>query len=190
MSIDRINNKAIHDGTDYTMHSLHAVDSVLTTEIKHPNGATGLTIDENGYMLTPNRPAFQTQVKHLTTPAQGSYSISGTAAVFNKGNHYDQTTGNFIAPADGVYQFIGHSKTANYGQHHPDSFLIFSKNGTAYTSMLYTQGHMPTSSYYHSWISIAYITLAANDNVTLTYHNHHNPSSISYYLQFQGHLIG
>lgn len=104
MSIDRINNKAIHEGTDYTMHSLHAVDSVLTTEIKHPNGITGLTIDENGYMLTPNRPAFQARYEGGPAYSPNELRVlDWTALDLDTTNSFDTASGRYTCPAKGVY---------------------------------------------------------------------------------------
>ena len=65
-------------------------------------GNAKLTVDQSGYVLIPDRPAFSTSLtSHWTTPGEILFDLIGV----NNGNHYDPTTGRFTAPIGGLYQF-------------------------------------------------------------------------------------
>lgn len=100
--------------------------------IKESTGTTtAMTIDSDGHILTPQRPAFFASLA-LTTPFT---SISGgidltqylTSIDYNIGNHYSAADG-FVAPIDGIYHF----SCGFYYYSAADGELQAFKNGTVW----------------------------------------------------------
>ena len=80
-----------------------AVDTIQDT-----TGNTAMTIDSNGRILTPARPAFRASHGSTNIPANNIIICTNVAAAdgnFNIGGHYSTTTGRFTVPIAGIYQF-------------------------------------------------------------------------------------
>ena len=71
------------------------------------SGTTALTVDSNGRILTPARPAFRAVLG--TATAGQNYTTQQLIPVdtekFDIGNNFDLSTKEFVAPIAGVYQF-------------------------------------------------------------------------------------
>lgn len=71
------------------------------------SGTTALTVDSNGRILTPARPAFRAVLG--TATAGQDYTTQQLIPVdtekFDIGNNFDLSTKEFVAPIAGVYQF-------------------------------------------------------------------------------------
>ena len=97
-------------------------------EIQHTGGTSALTVDSSGNVdfpqkvTTPNRVAFLAPAQNAAsrdissfTIFPGSYYSTGVSNYFNNGNHWNTTTGKFIAPFDGLYYFSGQQRFDGYG---------------------------------------------------------------------------
>ena len=99
----------------------------LHFSIKDDGGSRteAMTIDGDGYILTPTQPSFLS--RGITgQPADGSaYVFNGTD--FNRGNCYSTSNGRFTAPVNGFYLFTCHVM----GDNTDSRFMIrLFKNGT------------------------------------------------------------
>ena len=90
---------------------------IKVDNIQNSSGTAALSIDSNGRILTPARPAFRAY-KSGTAAWQSFGGTSATimpfdATFLNVGNCYDTTNYKFVVPVDGIYTF--------YFQFYPDS---------------------------------------------------------------------
>lgn len=84
------------------------MSKLQVNEIENTAGNTALTIDGNGVVSTPTRPAFMvtmdpgtSNIPHNAGEAVEYNSITGEG--YNKGNHFDLSNHKFIVPIDGLY---------------------------------------------------------------------------------------
>ena len=78
-------------------------------EIQHTGGTTALTVDTNGHLLTPARPAFSVHL--ATSTASGDFTSLQDSPMdtidFNIGNcvAISSNVATFTAPVAGIYHF-------------------------------------------------------------------------------------
>ena len=136
-------------------------------------GDTKMRISHEGYVTTPNQPAFGVR----GTNFNGTTFLGGT--VFsNIGNHFNTTTGLFTAPVAGTYNFNFTLSTSDTQSHFVDLY----KNGVSdfghslIYGVVYNTGSMTIN-----------VTLAAGD--TMSAHRRGAGYAV-YNALFSGHLIG
>ena len=126
-----------HDGTNYRQ-----VGSILAymagnastnntpVGLKFYTGSTtnnlSMTINENGYVTTPNQPGFRASstVGNISTGATVQYNIQD----WGNGSHYSTGTSRFTAPVSGKYAIHFSVKGINIGS----VYARIKKNGTQY----------------------------------------------------------
>ena len=164
------------------MSSILKVDTIQNT-----GGTTGLTIDNNGRMLTPARPAF-----HAKKSGSAAWqSLGGTsqtvipldATTYNVGGYYNTSNYRFVAPVAGIYFLhaqIYHDANTYFQVRLKlnGNDLVFSQNRESGTTKSSTISYQ----------------LAVNDYVEVTGLISNSDSddwySASTYSYFCGHLVG
>jgi hypothetical protein len=144
---------------------------------------TKMRISHEGYVTTPNQPAFS--IYGNTNPNWTSDVIylghtgSGAAAFdTNIGNHFSYTTGKFTAPVAGTY-FFSFSATTNDANSH---FIDIHKNGARVGGHVLSYGYQ-----YLSATNTCILTLASGDYIEAR----RRAANYSLYsVNFSGYLIG
>lgn len=149
--------------------------------------ANSLQIDQSGYMLTPNRPAFY---------ACGSNRVSVGIALFgqssipvNQTNSYSSSNGLFTAPVSGVYHF----SASHFGNVSVSGSAHFwwspYKNGAAYAGTFHSINPTPFS---HETLTGSWVCrLEFGDTMGVYFNNSGGASDWGdHYSHFSGYLIG
>ena len=111
-----------------------------------------MNIDGNGYVTMPNQPAF-----YMVNTGNNSAMKQGTETV-DKGGHWNNVTGNFIAPVDGTYYFYLFGQSAGNGIF----YWGIQNNGSTLASWY----NADSSDTYHHASCACVVNLSANDAVT------------------------
>jgi len=111
-----------------------------------------MQINANGYVTMSNQPAF-----FMANTGNNSAMKQGTETV-DKGGHWNNVTGNFIAPVDGTYYFYLFGQSAGNGVF----FWGIQNNG----STLAAWYNSDSSDTYHHASCACVVNLSANDAVT------------------------
>lgn len=142
-----------------------------------------VSITSQGYVLTPDQPAFRAYLSTEWTTIS-AYVNSGWTAQYNRANSFNQ--GTFTAPVSGVYSF-----TVMWDALSTQSRLDLALNGG------WAVRYEPTGLDNNSWESHHYSTevyMAAGDYVSLYVAGGSGPNPVhmgsSYWGFFCGHLIG
>ena len=150
-----------------------------------------------GQILTPNQPAFYAYGVSGGTFATGSYWIF-SSTIFNRGNHYNASTGIFTAPVSGIYEFtwsnLGGTGNTVY------RYFLYINNSNSQQGV-FLQLRIDTtasgSEYGANTSKTALVNLAANDTVRIYYYSDSGDSSYpnenspsNEYPTFMGKLIG
>ena len=143
-----------------------------------------MRISKEGYVTTPNQPAFD-----VSQPSQVSGSHTFQQINLNRGSHYNNSNGRFTAPVAGVYAFQwtgiknGNSTTTVR--------LYLRKNG----SRLYSNRHLrldggAVNTYGDNgglqWV----VELAVNDYITAETGAGQIYNATAEYTTFNGYLLG
>lgn len=175
------------------VNEINAKDSDLT--IKTSN-VTAMTIDSNGYVTTPNRPAFYVHTPGGSAGGGGDGTANGYLAFsvtkHNVGNHFDGT--NFTCPVAGLYSFTWHILSTgvnppnwHYGfiSHAPSGG---SSSAYAYSQVyLYNETNVQTGTHHGATVTIL---CGAGDITALYHYGNYCDAHQSNYSWFSGHLIG
>lgn len=155
-----------------------------------PSGYTeGITINTNGIVTTPSRPAFYAW--------DNSTSRSGTTLTFNSttyniGSHYNTSTSRFKTPVAGTYIFaavLAHDTANEFG----DAYFSFYVDGVLRRDIL--EG-MPIHDSHYETHAVYIVNLSANQYVDIRSRSNTNITFINgnhgaYYRNcFQGALLG
>jgi hypothetical protein len=145
-------------------------------------GDAKMRISHEGYVTTPNQPAFSIYGDGGTYTSDVIYighTGSGAAAFdVNIGNHFSYTTGKFTAPVAGTYFFSFRASTADASSH----FMDIHKNGAR------VGGHTLQYGYsYMTATNTSVLTLASGDYIEA---RRRGASYGIYSVNFSGFLIG
>jgi hypothetical protein len=136
---------------------------------KSGSNANRLNISADGYITTPNQPAF------YVVGSNGSYTVSSDSAVevpmntilTNIGSHFNATTFRFTAPVAGVYLFSISATPSSTGTGVP-FFLL--RNGTSlFGSSSYTEAfsYNSTGGYHTTSSRTIVVSLSVNDFISV-----------------------
>ena len=161
--------------------------------IQHTNGTDALTVASDGSVEAQGKltmhgldhvPAFFARVSNDTAIAANTNPIIFNETEANVGSHYSTTTGKFTAPVAGTYMFIvkGHEQTQdNVGR---STFIRVNNTKTFY-------GYSLSSSTGRATIVVnAIITLAKDDEITVSLEDGDSWGGNDAGLNFMGYLIG
>lgn len=165
-----------------------------TIQIDPAAPANSLQIDANGYMFTPNRPAFSVRgiTSHLY--ANDSSAVDNIVIVrnwqnvnMNVGNHWNNSNGTFTSPKDGTY--IMHFDPM-YKHVSGDIHFRINVNGSV---VGINNPHSPTSTWHNApltWVGL----LTQNDVVTFSFASSGVSDTYMYgggfYCSCWGYLLG
>jgi len=160
------------------------MSSILKVDqIQNSNGTAGLTINTNGYVIMPQRPAFFAR-------AGTAYSQTGTikynnvtgVGCFNQGGHFSTATHKFTAPCDGIYTFSNQV----YAEGANQTNLYFYLNNDVIAGQ---QQNQAADDQYEGIMLTATVKMSAGDTVYYSTSTsiHHTNASFSF---FSGHLVG
>lgn len=137
-----------------------------------------MRISDDGYVTTPNVPAFQATRSGIHTQPGNDAFVPYNAVRFNNGNHYNTSSFRFTAPVEGRYHFtaVVHRTANNFG-----SLRLFKNNSTHYS---FTEYESFDGNAHH--YTCATIDLAVGDYVNVTANNYRLDSNGF----FGGFLIG
>jgi len=173
--------------------------SILNVDKIRSNAGTtdGLTIDTNGYVKTPARPAFNAvRSSDLNITATGWQMINIDSVELDVGSNYN-SSGYYVIPVDGVYQFNLHARFANVGAGFVAMALSDRTSGssptTNQTTTLFGNSYVINGSpdaTYESLSTSIVKELTANTNVQPWVYSADSNYYISTVTHFSGFLVG
>lgn len=166
---------------------------IKVDQIQNAAGVGGLTIDSNGVVATPARPAFNLYRDSSVTEAlNGTIIFNGVKS--NIGSHYDTSTGLFTAPIAGLYQFnfVGMACSSSASSLPANNSVYVTLNNQTTSQNLSRSYVQITSSVSYPNMSFSCaVPLAASDQVYITVGGAYVYSDASdLYLTFSGYLVG
>ena len=167
-------------------------DDANSDQLAIYNGSTKLWgINEDGYVVNPNRPLFQAYANETGSGLNEKYSGAEgqfNGVVYNVGNHYDGSK-RFTAPIAGHYQFHCSLLTGSAAGFGIFQFYI---NGSAWiSSSAFFQAYNYASGNDKTVTGSAIINLSAGDYVSIFINNSHDHFYWgTTYSYFGGYLIG
>ena len=164
---------------------------IKVDQIQNAAGVGGLTIDSNGVVATPARPAFSVYRDSSTLEAlTGTIVFNGTRS--NVGGHYSTSTGKFTAPIAGLYQFnfVGFGCNSTGGTI-PVNTSVYPTLYNETTSNNLVRGYEYASTASHPNVSFSgMVPLAANDVIRIDVGGYVYSDASDLYLTFSGYLVG
>ena len=156
-----------------------------------------MKINTAGKITMPHQPAFYAYGVSQGSYASNSYWVFPSTS-FNRGGHYNASTGIFTAPVAGVYQFtfanLGGTGTTVY------RYFLYINNSQTHQGMplqLRMDKGTTNGAYGTNFSRTAIVNLAANDTVRVYYSADSGESSYpnsndatNEYSVFMGHLLG
>ena len=165
---------------------------IKVDQIQNAAGVSGLTIDSNGVVATPARPAFSVYKDSSSTEGlTGTIVFNGTYS--NVGGHYNTSTGKFTAPIAGLYQFnfvgFGCNSTGGFQSVNTSVYPTLRND---ITSAILVRSYAYVATAMHPCVSFScMVPLAANDVVKIDVGGQYVYSDASdIYLTFSGYLVG
>jgi len=167
--------------------------------IKRDASTTAMTVDSNGRVLTPVRPAFHAYgTGSWTIFSNGAWTkiVMNATPPLNVGGHYDSTNSKFVAPVAGVYHFYyklyGRVQSGGADSTYWQSRFQKNNNGiTGYSTMIMAYYYNVGGRDETATDSMT-ISLAANDEITI--HAQSNGAQNGEFYgpncEFGGHLLG
>jgi hypothetical protein len=150
------------------------------------NGTTGLTVNSNGMVSTPLRPAFFVGGNGGTI-ATGQV-IPWNVSVTNTGTYFNTSTYRFVAPIAGTYVFTMYGIMGVTGGVNTQAEILLRKNGS--TTLANMHRNMANSNQWEQGSVTVIVVLAVSDYIdTYTYAGTIYLDSSNYYSGFSGYLL-
>ena len=162
--------------------------------IKYDGSTTAMTIDSDGRVSTPVRPAFSTHRTSSLSISNTNATIVFNAVTHNQGGHYNSGTGIFTAPVSGLY-FLSAALGVQNGA---DSryFVIYLQTGdTDYQDLLLTRrdNAVNTTGTTYAGVNVSgVVSLNANDGVRVKAEMENSSNAVvsDKSCYFTGYFIG
>ena len=147
--------------------------------------AERMRINKDGYVTTPNQPAFRTGLNTTRTATGSEEVITWTNEQFDIGNNWNGS--RFTAPVSGRYLFMLNWLSINDSSHHDISISI---NGSIANGQ---RSRNPNSGQHETTSMSVIFNLNVNDYVESVMgasgHKIYGDASV-YWTSFQGYLLG
>ena len=162
------------------------MSKLYVNDIYSKTGATeAINIDSDGQVLMPQKPAFHCYKDNGNIASTNT--IIWNQVVTNQGNHYNNSTGLFIAPVAGIYYFSCFGMKINSST--DQIGLRFTLNGTAVTGTWGFSQHNHTTRHIQVTVSGVY-SMSANDTMGVLIQNGTMYASGNAHNSFSGFLVG
>lgn len=149
------------------------------------NGTQRIVVDASGRVTMPNQPAFYARRTiagdNRPTGTCTEWAISGTGS-FNRGSHFNTSTGRFTAPVAGAYLFAANP---GYKQQNITFNWYWQINGSNMQEGVRVVGGLTNHS---TFTGATIVTLNANDYVSINMNSLHHVNVT--YNSFSGYLLG
>lgn len=101
--------------------------------IQNSSGTSAISIDDNGVVTYPKKPAFAARLDTTTTVTDNVWvKVPFDVEEFDLNSDFDLTNDRFTAPVDGIYHFSGYINYLNIFAVDKKGYMAFKKNGTQY----------------------------------------------------------
>jgi plastocyanin len=163
--------------------------AVLTTasSLASANLTGAVAVDASGRVTMPYQPAFMSAGVGATVTLSNGGEVICSTVVFNRGSHYNNTTGRFTAPISGIYMFTYVAFNPDGGNKQFAPKLNGSDFGFGDTFGIFDTG--PSAPNQVKGLSIL-INLSANDSMSFGFRNGYSGTVYLGHSYFGGYLIG